>query len=482
MTKILKLFFLLALLPLSGTAQDAVGMSVGNYAGIEGSLLNPASIANSKSYLEINLLSGIIFAHNNYLRLVPNDPNGNQNLEVAASIFPFFGGSGLDIVDKYTTPDKYAFVNTRFTGPSFIYSINRHAFAFHTSFRTFTSGLDIPYDVAKFAFEGLYFSDQHFINYIHPEPFEVMSLGWNELRFSYANTFRKNYREQLTAGVALKVLLGYHGFYLNSTQADYMVPHRDTMHIYHLDAVAGYSLPFDYSSNDFFGFRSPVRGFGLAFDLGLTYTKPSLESLRRPSHMRHDETPYIYRVGISLLDVGYLNFNKHSRRLQFDGISATWGGLSQIEFISMDDLVDTMSLALTNSLTGLDDGSGFRMFLPSALSLQFDYNINGSFYVNAMLLQNIRYATLQVSRPSYVAVTPRFESNMFGVSMPITYLATNDLRIGLAIRYLYFTIGTDKLGAYYGSTDYNGFSLYFSVKFNLLKANYDKAAFECHRD
>jgi hypothetical protein len=481
-TKVLKLFILLSTLPVSASAQDALGMSVGNYAGMEASLLNPAAMANSKSYLEVNLLSGNIFVQNNYLRLVPNEMNGNQNLTVASSIFPFGGGSGLNIVDNYTTPDKIAYSNIRFTGPSFIYSINRHAYAFHTSFRMFTSGLDIPYDVAKFAFEGLYFSPQHFINYIHPEPFKVMSLGWNELRFSYANTFRKNYREQLTAGVALKVLLGYHGAYMSSTHADYMVPHRDTIHIYHLDAVAGYSLPIDYNNNDFYGLRSPVRGFGLAFDIGLTYTKPSQESLRRPSYMRHDETPYIYRLGVSLIDVGYINFNKHSRRLLFDGISTTWGGLADIQFYNINALMDTMSLALSNNLNGLDDGTDFRMLLPAALSLQFDYNINGSFYVHAMLMQNIPMATLQVSRPSYVAVIPRFESDRFGVSVPVTYLGYDDLRLGLAFRYLYFTVGTDKLGAYYGSTDYDGFSFYFSIKFNLLKANFDKGGFECHRD
>jgi hypothetical protein len=336
--------------------------------------------------------------------------------------------------------------------------------------------------VAKFSFEGLYFSDQHHINYVHTSPYKIMTLGWNELRFSYANIFRQNYREQLTAGVAVKLLLGYHGVYMHSTLTDYMVPHRDTMHIYQLDAVAGYSVPLNYSNNDFMWFRSPVRGLGVAFDAGITYTRPSMENLRRSSHLKHNDTPYVYRIGASLIDVGFIGFNKHSRRLVFDGINATWGGLTQLDFVSANAFVDTMSMALSGSLNGLDDGTAFRIVLPTALNLQFDYNINGSFYVNAMLMQHVPLAKLQVARPSYLAITPRFESDRFGVSVPVTYLNYQQLRVGLAVRYLYFTVGTDKLGAYYGSTDYDGFSVYFSIKFNLLKSNYDKGGFECHRD
>jgi hypothetical protein len=104
--KTLIFFIIIGLLPVAAAAQDAVGMSVGDYAGIEASLLNPASMANSKSYLEINLLSGNIFVQNNYLRLVPENIRINQNLEVASSIFPF-GGSGLSLVDNYTTTNKH---------------------------------------------------------------------------------------------------------------------------------------------------------------------------------------------------------------------------------------------------------------------------------------------------------------------------------------------------------------------------------------
>ncbi|MDP2423002.1 MAG: DUF5723 family protein [Bacteroidales bacterium] len=485
MKKILNLAIFVAALSIATIAQDNIGLATGNFSGIHGAFLNPAEIANSKLYLDLNLLSGNLFFHNNYIRILPQRENLNQNMGtigvLVGSVMPGLKPPTMETLDKYTTEYKHGYSNFRLTGPSIIYSFRKHAFAFHTSFRAHASVLAAPYDIAKFSYVGLHFSPQHHINYIHPNRVTGVSAGWTEFGFVYANTLRQDYNQKITAGITMKGLLGYHGIYMHSTNASYMIPDRDTIHIYHLDAIAGLSMPVDYNNNDFFGIKNPVRGTGFAMDLGITYSRLSDKRWRKIDHLKHHYSPYVFRIGLSLIDMGMIHFNKHSRRLLFDiNDTITWGGLAGIDFINTNHYIDTMSLALTNDKLGLDDGTSFNIFLPSAAVLQIDYNINNTFYANLVWVHNISYTPIQVSRPSYIAITPRYEKDRLGISMPLTLFRYREPRLGLAIRFYNFTIGTSKLGTFFGSSDFNGFSFYFSVKYSLLKVKFKRDRWNCH--
>ncbi len=465
-------------------AQDNIGISVGNHTGIQGAFLNPTEIANSKTYFDINWVSGNLYFQNNYIRILPYNRGIFQNTKIASAFFgtmiPGVEQRNIETLDRYTLPDKHGFANVRLTGPSVIYSIGNHAFAFQTSFRAFASALKAPYDIAKFSYVGLFYSPQHDINYEHPGQITGVSAGWNEIGFSYANTIQQSYDHKVIAGITLKGLLGYHGIFLHSTHARYMVPDRDTIHIYNLQATAGYSLPIDYDNNNFFGLNKPVRGLGFAMDMGVSYSKLFERPRLKTNRFRHHHSPYVYRVGLSLIDFGMIHFNQHSRRLRFDIVdTVTWGGLTGIDFLNTNHYVDTMSYSLTNNDRGLDDGSTFNIMLPSAMVLQFDYHIHKSLFINAIWMQNLAFVPVQVSRPSYLAITPRLELDNWGISLPFTLFRYREPRLGMAFRYRFLTLGTCKLGSFFGSSDYNGFSVYFSVRHGLSKTDYKKDKWEC---
>lgn len=65
------IFLLLALKPLS--AQEMLGIVNSSYAGITGSVINPAVTVTSPYYIDINLVSGDFFAANNYLYLAKEE-------------------------------------------------------------------------------------------------------------------------------------------------------------------------------------------------------------------------------------------------------------------------------------------------------------------------------------------------------------------------------------------------------------------------
>ncbi|MGE5424539.1 MAG: hypothetical protein ACM3N9_04195, partial [Syntrophothermus sp.] len=58
--------------------QDMLGTTLGNYSGVNGLQLNPSLMHSSKTYLDINILSGDVFLENNYLYMRREDYHFNN--------------------------------------------------------------------------------------------------------------------------------------------------------------------------------------------------------------------------------------------------------------------------------------------------------------------------------------------------------------------------------------------------------------------
>jgi hypothetical protein len=65
-----------------------------------------------------------------------------------------------------------------------------------------------------------------------------------------------------------------------------------------------------------------------------------------------------------------------------------------------------------------------------------------------------------------LAVTPRFESHWWGASLPLSILNYEQVRVGLAARLAFFTIGTDHLLSFLGQKKLSGTDFYLSLKIN----------------
>ena len=106
------------------------------------------------------------------------------------------------------------------------------------------------------------------------------------------------------------------------------------------------------------------------------------------------------------------------------------------------------------------------IILPVAMSGQFDYSVTPNVYVNASIIQRIYFSKYEIQRPNQVAVTPRYEKRNWEVAMPYSLYNYKYSRIGLAGRYKWIVLGTDKLGAFLGTNDLTGFDFYFGFKFS----------------
>lgn len=107
--------------------------------------------------------------------------------------------------------------------------------------------------------------------------------------------------------------------------------------------------------------------------------------------------------------------------------------------------------------------------LPTAISLQFETNFRKNIYMSALWIQPLRFNPRQLRRPSQIALVPRYEIEWFALSLPLSMLQYEYIRLGAALRLGPLTIGTERLGILLGITDLDGMDIYFSLKFSLTK-------------
>jgi len=118
-TKYVKLLsaILLVLVAIKGNAQELLGVTLGNYSGSAGLMLNPAGMTTNKVYLDINLVTANVFVRNNFAYIPAEDISiwdlFNQNYQ-----FPTYGDDNRNMLYYKNDQLKNATVNARVLGPS----------------------------------------------------------------------------------------------------------------------------------------------------------------------------------------------------------------------------------------------------------------------------------------------------------------------------------------------------------------------------
>jgi hypothetical protein len=419
-------------------AQEMLGIVNSNYAGSVGSIINPSSIVNSKLYMDINLITADIFAQNNYLYIHAKDYKLLQFLKRDAE-FPMYGKDN-QAFDHYTDNKlKHVFSNVRFIGPSAMVIKGNHAFALTTGVRTIVSLNRIPYEIANFAYEGLNYPSQFNINY-NDYDFDMAAMAWGEIGLTYAYIFKKVYNNQLSAGITVKRLFGYSGGYMSY-------------------------------NNDFPDDGKFFKGGGFGLDLGITYQKKARGYSNRKYNKlcQQPYEDYVYRIGVSIIDIGSIKFKENAQKHVYDNVSTYWEEMDTLIYHNIHDLSQTIS----NQFYGDPDESlkanKISISLPAAFSFQVDYHYNKSWYINSTFIYPIKLGKISLRRPSQISITPRYEKRQFEFAVPISLYDFKQPRIGLSARLYFFTIGTDKLGGFFGFNDFTGMDIYFSVKINFHK-------------
>src|ERR1700733_2310080 len=369
------LFLVCLLSTLCLLAQQDLGIQNSNYAGIQGALLNPSSIAGSKLKWDVNILSGdVIFA--------------NTFLYAPKSSVPVFGFKriieGSIHEDLFQTrfdpqnPNKLYNLtfSTEILGPSFFIKVaKKHEIGLTIAARAYGNDRNINGQLAQKAFD-YFLSSNRWNTVFQDQSARVNAMGWLEYGLHYATVISDVGLNEIKGGISLNYLQGVGAIYAKNTNVTYKIV--DTT------AIAFTNTTLDYGRTDFDDLRNlrdRRHGYGFGADFGVTVLHFETDEDKRNDH-------YLYRIGVSLLDLGKINFNRNTGSYHLNATSANFNNWHEASFTDNKQLDQTLSAVFYNGDSSRSQtGTSFHMGMPSALSIQADWNVYEHFFANLTIVK-----------------------------------------------------------------------------------------------
>jgi hypothetical protein len=110
--------------------------------------------------------------------------------------------------------------------------------------------------------------------------------------------------------------------------------------------------------------------------------------------------------------------------------------------------------------------TSFNMFLPSAVSLQFDYSITNNLFANASIMNRAYFAANQVARSNSIAASIRYEKRRWEIAGDVTYFEYKKVSAGVGFRWGIFVVGTDRLLEFLNLRNVQTMDLFFGFRWS----------------
>ncbi len=433
------------------------GISNSNYSGNMGIFLNPSTIVAAPYKYEFNLIAADIFAQNTYIYLPVS-----QNVLLRGIKGQI--GDEKNIFDIYNSDPQWGFGHTLMIGPSFIMVNKKDAWGVHTAYRNEISAVDVPPSLAKFIYEKYRFEPligQSF----SAAPFTTTWLSWAELGGTYGRTLVESSDNYLKVGGNLNVLAGFDGLYMDIRTLDYTIEDSATAIIHAMDGTIGHAL--STTAKNSAATLMAIRGFGLSTTFGVTYIRNRKRGGYECKGNADNSKKYDFRLGASLMDLGYISFNDNAQILPLRTITDhVWRRIDTVPFQSLGHLDTLLSNNFNGTVTSAVNQS-FSMYLPTAISIQFDYCFAPRIYGNISWVNRIHYSPKEVARGNQVDVSLRYEKRNFEATADLTMFEYSQFSAGVGFRFWIFVVGTDRLIELLNVTDVKAFDFFFGLKLNL---------------
>lgn len=442
-------------------AQQFNGYINSDFSGVIGLREQPASVANSTYKFDFNLLNANFYLGNNIAYTTRNDEGGTSLVRYN------------DLGNRFLTS------NLSVGGLSALFSLSRNrGFAIQYRYRALGNGTDISPNlitqINRFANPG--FLDNSYFN----ETINFSLATWHEIAFTYGGILKDDGVNRWKFGVTVKGINPTGHTWLNLTDADYSINSTGIASFNRFDLTAGYSSNLD--TYEYFTGIEPLdippigTGFKLgAGDIGLVYEKVAYRPDPKTaigSSVRPDLT-YEYRISASITDIGLMNYERGLASFQSNGLNAN---ASNTNFDVLLDSVNSF-LELRDSLStfmNLSYARGdYTVSLPTAFRLSYDYNFGNNYYLGVSAIADLSWlmpTDYRVSNANSITISPRYETGLYGLYLPILYNFSGDMNVGLAARYGPLTLGTHALGTLFGN-EKSTLGFFFSLSLNQLKAN-----------
>ncbi len=405
-------------------SQSHIGIVSERYSGFNGTAINPTSFINSPIDQEINLF-GIDFQFDSDYGFIKNSSYLDLS-DVFSKIKvtnPFTDDGIDDLSININNSDRpYSILSSlQLNGPSFIYKFNRLNKTF-----TFGLGLNQRINISSLEFNSGYnynnFREENFGNEIlfDKTNSELYGANWSEIKLNFAYTNNNKGSISKSFGLNFKINIPYISIQANQESPIKMI-HKD------LDTMIFLN---DFTTEISLDARYPFkrRGAGFAFDLGY--------SIFKKKEYSKDKHSYIYKLGFSVLDLGFLNLNKLSEVHHYEIL-----GPRELNIKELDGYGDLSERVYGDARKSFKDNS-FKLSTPSALSIQFDYNLFRSFYFNTTIINRLKVVDKTLIRPNILNSSIRIEKSKYSFILSSTLYEYEKFMIGLSSRLgpVYFSV------------------------------------------
>lgn len=419
-------------------AQEKWGVGNSNYISTGSIFLNPSSSVDSKTYMQLNLIGANVYAMNNiaYLKnfwiydLKKNSaytPTVDLNLQKLP---------------------KFIYANASADGPAFVISKRNYGAGLFVRARGAADARvgSLATSASYAVQEGTNSSDI----YLNLKNTRASAMSWVEYGGNFGLMLKRDRNTLISGGVNLRYITGINIMYGRFSELNGYY-NNTLIHIQNMEAVYKYNEA---------AFNS---GRGAATDIGFTYkkmTEPVNNYYANSTRCNCRKIDYIYKVGFTLRDLGYIRFNRNT----YTGTSSGSG-----DFYT--DRNDTSYISAIQSFTDVaQTAQPFFASLPTSAVTQLDYNFLNGFYVNVTAIKNlVPNSVTGVRANDVLAVSPRFEVQNFEFTLPLTFQKFIYPQLGLAMRYRGFALGVDNVLPFVISKNTYGAGVYFSWTLSLFK-------------
>ena len=429
--KLISTLVVLAFCLMRSFGQQYQAVHGSNFAGSLGVMNNPASALSSPMPWDITLLGLQLKNSTNFFYVEKYDPSG-KNPQLAAWI------KNGEYKRRLNTHFNMNLLNAR------IRTSNRSAISFGMNVRSSSLGGSSTYNFIDTILLPNTFLKVNMNN--QPLDAFVRSSTWAEAYGSLALNLADKKHFIWNAGATIKSNMGLAGIHASITNGQFKEYIRPVNNVYEVTTA---ELNYGYSANlDFWdpaaSTKSNLKRYfnqsrrGGSVDLGMEWIIKDQQNIELFNN--RSQYNYTWKFGLSLLDLGYAKYVYGLESVNTSGVKPNITGVALARkfdstITGLDILNDSIQTAVGqfNRLIG-----DFRISHPTRLVFNLDRQITDLIYINAELsipmqvLSAAKY--LQTRDLNLLTITPRRETQKYGVYLPLSITGEGSFWIGAAIK------------------------------------------------
>jgi len=416
-------------------AQQFIGSNNSNIPGVRQMPYHPAFTAAAVDGTELHLFSASGLAGTNAYRFSKGFVTGG---------FSGRAVGGKEYFKDLRTADKHLWGNMDVLGPATSFRVNEEvAVGFYTRIREVVRAGNIGNEAFQFIGDNARIATGKEVSFKNAG---FTTHTFSEIGFSYGRVLRNDYYGILRGGFNLKYVMGMAAGSIFTEEALLMKHTKDSINRLEGDLHVSYSgnirkFTDEQFGNDISGWFNRNGRAGLGVDFGIQYEY-------HPDGDPNRETPYLYSLAVSITDIGAVRYPADTGSAQYimqaENIAA-WQYINQPH----ESYLDYFHRLSTDSVvTRKSETEAFSVGLPTALRVNFDWNMKEGFYLQTNILLSLKGSNGGIYNPGYVSmlnITPRYQHQYFSVALPFTYIGYQTLTLGAVVHIGPFYVGSSSL-------------------------------------